>query len=164
MLSVRHGTKKKKEKPDDGMRENSDEMRNPHKNKDLLHIFDINDITMTGDGESFLGRRCLDRIASCENLVKLLQGAALGLRNEDPDNKHLDGVPDGEYNICLPTNPAHGDGPGELVEKTGGIDGEGRERHTLGTHFKGQNFNRIQGLERGDTDRVAGTEYEDECE
>ena len=87
--------------------------------------------------------------------------ATLGLGEDKVNNSNLDGVPDGEDDIGPPANLLHGDGPGELVEKTSSVDSQVGKGHTLGTHLKGKNLDRVEGLERSDTHGVESTKHED---
>lgn len=87
--------------------------------------------------------------------------ATLGLRDEEVNYGKLDQIPNSKDNVCLPANLLHGNGPGVLVQHTGGVDSQVREGHALGTHLKGKNLDGVQGLEGSDTNREDGTKDED---
>lgn len=105
--------------------------------------------------------RSLDGVLGLEDAIELLEGAVLGLGHEEVEDGRLDGVPHHEDDVGLPLDLGEGDRPGELVEHAAGVDGEGGEGHALGAHLEGENFDGVQGLERGETDGVDGAKDED---
>lgn len=89
--------------------------------------------------------------------------AVLGLGDKEIDDRSLDCTPDGEDDVCVPSDLGHGYGPGELIQHASSRNSEAGETHALGAHLEGQDLNRVQSLQRGETDRVDGTEDEYEC-
>lgn len=85
---------------------------------------------------------------------------ALGLGNEPPNDKGLNGVLHGEDDVGLPADSIERNGPGKLVQEATQVDGQRGEGHALGTHLERQNFDREKGLERRDTNRVNATKGE----
>lgn len=129
-----------------------------------LSILNINHITISINAQSLLCDRCLDRVGTVENLIQLLQRTISGFGDEEPYDCRLNRTPNGKDDVGFPADLLHGDGPCELVQETGGCDGETGESHSLGAHFEGENFDGVESLERCETDRVDGTEDEDESE
>src|SRR5690606_38304563 len=76
-----------------------------------------------------LGRE-LPGVGSLEDLIQLLESAALGFRDEEVDNSGLDRATNDEDEVSLPLDLLKGNGPSELVEETGGVNSEGGEGHT----------------------------------
>ena len=104
-----------------------------------------------------------------------LERAAFRLRQQEVEDKPLDGVPDDEDDVGVPIKPQQEvgctarissspsnlckrDGPRKLVEQSADGDGESGEGHTLGTHFVGQHLHRVQSLKRRQADGVEGAE------
>lgn len=88
--------------------------------------------------------------------------AVLGLGNEEPDDCSLNSAPNGEDDVCLPSDLAHRNGPGELIQHTRSRGSKAGETHALGAHLEGEDFDGVQSLQRGETDGVDGTEDKDE--
>lgn len=96
---------------------------------------DLEDVGVLIQGDLALLQRGLGGVLLVEDVVQLLEGAVLGLWDEEIDDDGLDGVPDGEDDVGAPANLLHGNRPGELVEKHGcaefcqpGSSGERGER------------------------------------
>lgn len=66
-----------------------------------------------------------------ENMVKLLQSSAFGLRQEEIEHGSLHRTPDAKENVSSPADIAEGNRPRELVEKTTGVDGQIAKGHPL---------------------------------
>jgi hypothetical protein len=103
----------------------------------------------------------LHRVLSFEDLIELLESAVLSLGHHEIEDGRLDGVPDNENDVSLPLDLGKGDRPGELVEQATGVDSEGRESHALGAHLERKHFDRVQSLERCETDGIDCAENED---
>ena len=69
-------------------------------------------------------QRRLPRVLGLEDLVQLLEGAALGLDEKEEDDRGLDQAPTDEDEVELPADVLDGDGQPELVHHEGGIDHE----------------------------------------
>lgn len=76
--------------------------------------------------------------------------AILCLGDEEIDDSGLYSTPDGEDNIGPPSDLIHGNRPGELIQEASGSDSKTREAHSLCTHFKREDLDRIQCLERSE--------------
>lgn len=96
----------------------------------------------------------------CVVAVTHLERSVLSLRDEYPDNEGLDRAPDDKYNVELPPDLLQGNRVSELVDQHGGCKRQVRESHALGAHFEGQYFDRVQSLDRGDTEGENGIEEE----
>ena len=78
-----------------------------------------------------------------------------------PDDTGLGNTPDDKDDISLPANILKRHRPSKLIQQTTSIDSQTRERHSLGTHFERQDFNRVQGLQRGKAEREDSAKHED---
>lgn len=134
------------------------------KQRNCLSTLDVEDVSMSIDLELLLLGRSLSWVWSLEDLLQLFQSAALGFWNEEVDDSGLDQTPDDEDDVSLPLDLLEGNWPGELVEKTGGVDGKGGESHTLSTLLEGQDFDWVESLEWGETNGVEDTEDENETD
>lgn len=106
----------------------------------------------------------MDKLASFQKLshvVCLTYSAVTSLWEEKVHDNSLSRAPDNEDDIGLPSNVLEGDRPCKLVEKTAGVDSQTGECHSLGSHLKGKDLNRVEGLKRCDTEREEGAEHED---
>lgn len=74
---------------------------------------------MLVEGDLALLQAGLGGVLCVEDVVELLEGAVLGLGDEEVDDDGLDGVPDDEDDVRVPADALHGDGPRELVEEHG---------------------------------------------
>ena len=108
-----------------------------------------------------VNKRVLDRVLRLEDLIQLFKSPVLRLRHHKVENRRLHRVPHNEDNVSLPLDLRESNRPGELVEHAAGVDGQGRESHSLGAHLEGEDFDGVEGLQRGDSDRVDGAEDED---
>lgn len=108
-----------------------------------------------------VNERVLDRVLGLENVVKFLESAVLGLGHHEIEDRRLDGVPADEDDVGLPADLGEGDGPGELVEKTAGVDGESGESHALGAHLEREDLDGVQCLEGRETNGVDSAKDED---
>jgi len=105
--------------------------------------------------------RSLDGVLGLEDAIELLKRAVLGLGHHEVEDGRLHKVPDDEDDVGLPLDLLESDGPRELAHHAAGVDGERGEGHALGTHLEGEDFDGVQGLERGETNGVDGAEDED---
>lgn len=80
---------------------------------------DLDNIGVLVQGDLALLERGLGGVLLVKDIVELLKGAVLGLRNEEVDDNGLNCIPDGEDDVSAPANLLHGDWPSELVEKHG---------------------------------------------
>jgi hypothetical protein len=87
-----------------------------------------------------------------------------GLWEEKVRQDTLDESPGHEDDVRLPLDLLDGNGPGELVEQAGGVDEEGLEGHALGADLERDAFDRVEGLQGGDVERVHGAEDEDKSQ
>ena len=77
-----------------------------------------------------------------------------GLGNKDIDGNGLECTPQDEADICLPSNLLESDGPGELIEEISCRHGKVGECHPLGPHFEAKDLNRIECLQRRESNRI----------
>ena len=89
------------------------------------------------------------------------KSTVLRLRNKHPHHKRLNRAPDHEHNIQFPLDVLQRNWVRELVDQHGRGEGEVGERHALGAHLEGEDFDGVQRLQRGDTDGVDSAEEED---
>lgn len=137
-------------------------------------VLDIYNLTISIKAEPLLGNRRLDRVTGIEDLVEFLKllhvslwtrgekakatySSVFRLRNEEVDDGGLYSAPDGEDNICAPSDFVHGNWPSELIQHASSSDGEAGEAHSLGTHLEREDLDRVQGLERSEAYGVDGT-------
>jgi hypothetical protein len=116
-------------------------------------ILDIYYFTISIETEPLLGNRCLNRVLGIKDLVEFLEllhvsiqapeekgkatySSVLRLRDEEVDDRGLYSAPDGEDNICAPSDLVHGNWPSELVQHTSSSDGETGEAHSLSAHLE----------------------------
>ena len=100
----------------------------------------------------------LNFVAVVRTIKAYLESAVLSLGNEEVDNSSLDRAPDDEDNVELPLDVLESDRVRELVDQHGRCEGQVRESHALGTHLEGKDLDRVQSLERGDTESEDGVE------
>jgi hypothetical protein len=116
---------------------------------------------IVGESDLVASKRVLNRVLGLEDRVQLLKSPVLGLGHHEVEDSRLHSVPDNKDNVSLPLDLGEGNRPRELVEHAAGVDGEGGEGHSLGAHLEREHFDGVQGLQRGDSDRVDGAEDED---
>lgn len=115
-------------------------------------------------GNLLLDKRGITGVGSVEDVIDFLERALLGLRDEEPDDESLDGAPAGENDVQLPLDRVQSDWVCELVDQHGGGERHVGEGHALGTHLKGEDFDRVQCLEGRNTECEDGIEQEDEAD
>jgi hypothetical protein len=117
--------------------------------------------SIAGKRNLVVNKRVLNRVLRLKDLIQLLKSPVLRLRHHKVKDRRLHRVPHHENNVSLPLDLGESNRPGELVEHAAGVDGQGREGHSLGAHLEGEDFDGVEGLQGRDSDRVDGAEDED---
>ena len=128
---------------------------------DLLYL---QNIALAIVGQLLLHERGVPRVWRIENVVDFLQRAVLGLWDEEPNNKCLDGAPASKDNVQSPANVFQGDGVRELVDQYGCSQRKLAECHALGTYLEREHLDWIESLEGRDTKGEDGVEQDNHCD
>ena len=101
---------------------------------------------MSSNSSSYIPAHVSELFHQMEKAKAKTYSSVLGFWDEEVDGDGLEGTPDDEADVCLPSDLLQRHRPGELVEKTAGADCEIGKCHTLGAHLKGQNFDGVKSL------------------
>lgn len=145
-----------------------------------LDLLDLEDVAARIGGNLLLDERSLAGVGAVEDIVDFLlnintafrleaekthlEGSVLGLGNEHVDDSSLNRAPDREDDVELPLDVLQSNGVRKLVDHHGDGEGQVRESHSLGADLEREHLNRVQSLERRNTESVDGVEDEDECD
>lgn len=108
-----------------------------------------------------MNKRVLNRVPRLENLVQFLKSAVLSLGHHEVKHSRLDRIPNNKDDVSLPLDVSQSDRPSELVEHAARVDRQGRKGHSFRAHLEREHFDRVQCLQRRDSERVDGAEDED---
>lgn len=104
----------------------------------------------------------LDRVGRLKDLGQLLEGAVLGLGEEEVDDADLDEVPKDEYEVKVVADAFKGRAAGVLEHRAGGAAGKVAHGRALGARGRGQRLGNVHALQRGPAKREDDAKDEDE--
>jgi len=123
----------------------------------LVLRVDLDNITPVGNTGLMLLQRSVNSLSefwSAEDLIEFFESAVLGLWQQEVGDGSLNGAPDGEDDISVPSDLLEGNGPDVVVEDGDDVHDKVAESHTLGTDFKVEDLDRVKSLKGSETNRV----------
>ena len=87
---------------------------------------------------------------------------AFSLRDQEVHHRRLEETPEHQDDVCFPANARERDGPGKLIQQACSVDDEAGECETFGSRFEVENFNRVEHLHGGETEREDYLEHVDQ--